>query len=252
MAMAWRNRKELLRDPLSYVFCLAFPLVMLAVMSLVNAAIPKEAGMTVFQIEKLGPGIAVFGQTFLMLFTALNVSKDRTGSFLVRLYATPARPRDFILGYLIPMMEISLMQNAVIYAASWIISLITGTTLNVIGLLISLIVLQLSAVMFLGFGLLFGTLFNEKSAPGLCSVLISLGSFLGCIWFDADSLGGTMLTICRSLPFYYCTKLGRSALALDFAGESFGLPLLIVSGCALILMLVSILVFRSRMRADLA
>lgn len=252
MVMAWRNRKELLRDPLSYIFCLAFPLVMLAIMTLVNESIPKEAGMTVFRIENLGPGVAVFGQTFLMLFTALNVSKDRAGSFLVRLYATPANSRDFILGYLIPMLEISVMQNAVIYAASWILSLITGNPLNAVGLLVSLLVLQISSAMFIGIGLLFGTLFSEKAAPGLCSILISLGSFLGCIWFDAESLGGVMLKICRLLPFYYCTKLGRSSLRLDFGGDVFLLPLLIVTACAVLICTGAAVVFRTRMRADLA
>ena len=92
LAFADRNRKEILRDPLSYIFCLAFPLAMLVVMTLVNASIPKESGMTVFRIDNLAVGIAVFGQTFVMLFTGLTVSKDRSGSFLVRMYATPRSP----------------------------------------------------------------------------------------------------------------------------------------------------------------
>ena len=252
MTLAARNRKELLRDPLSYIFCLAFPLVMLIIMTIVNSSIPKEAGVSVFRIKKLAPGIAVFGQAFLMLFTTLSVSKDRAGSFMVRLYATPAESRDFILGYLLPMMEISLMQNGIIYVVSWIISQMMKAPLNVGGLLLSLIVLQFSAVLFICIGLLFGTLFSEKAAPGLCSIIISLSSFLGCIWFDADSLGGVMLKVCKVLPFYYCTKLGRSALELDFSAAAFLIPLLVVVICAAVLAFISIIVFRTRMRADLA
>ena len=242
----------MLRDPLSYIFCLAFPLVMLVIMTIVDRSIPKEAGMTVFHIDHLAPGIAVFGQTFLMLFTSLSVSKDRAGYFLVRLYATPAKSGDFILGYLLPMMEISLMQCGIIYLLSWIISLIVGTPLSIGGLIVSLLVLQASAAMFICIGQLFGTLFSEKSAPGLCSIIISLSSFLGCIWFDADSLGGVMLKICKALPFYYCTKLGRSALQLDFSAAVFWLPLLIVVGCTAVLAVLAVVVFRTRMRADLA
>ena len=52
LAYSDRNRKELLRDPLSYVFCLAFPLVMLVVMTLVDTSIPRESGMTVFHIQR--------------------------------------------------------------------------------------------------------------------------------------------------------------------------------------------------------
>lgn len=250
--MASRNRREILRDPLSYLFCLAFPLVMLAVMTVVNSSIPREAGVTIFRIDRLAPGIAVFGQSFLMLFTTLSVSKDRAGSFLVRLYATPAVSGDFILGYLLPVMEISLLQGGVIYLAAWLISRIIGNPLYPVGLLLSLLSLQASAVLFIGFGLLLGTLFSEKAAPGLCSVVISLGSFLGCIWFDAEGLGGIMLKICKVLPFYYCTKVGRSALAMDFGAAAFWQPLWIVAACAVVLILVSAAVFRSRMRADLA
>ena len=90
LAFSSRNFKELLRDPLSYIFCLGFPLIMLIIMSVINESIPPEANMTLFRIENLAGGIAVFGLSFVMLFTTLTVSKDRSGAFLVRLYATPA------------------------------------------------------------------------------------------------------------------------------------------------------------------
>ena len=252
LAFADRNRKELLRDPLSYIFCLAFPLVMLAVMTLVNASIPKEAGMTVFRIDNLSAGVAVFGQTFVMLFTSLTVSKDRSGAFLTRMYVTPMASADFTLGYILPMLVISLCQSALIYAVSFVISLAVDYPLNLLGLLCSWLTLIPSAVMFIGFGLLFGTLFGEKSAPGICSIIISLGSFLGCIWFDADSTGGVMLSICKALPFYYCTRSARSAVRLDLSFSAWGGPLLIVILCASVITGISILVFRARMKADLS
>lgn len=252
LAFAARNRKELLRDPLSYIFCLAFPLVMLVIMTLVNTSIPAEAGMTAFRIENLSAGIAVFGQTFVMLFTGLTVSKDRSGAFLTRMYVTPLESMDFILGYLAPMLVIALGQGFLIFAASWIVSLIVGSPLNVLGLLCSLLTLIPSAVMFIGFGLLFGTIFNEKSAPGICSILISLSSFLGGIWFDPDAAGGVMLTICKALPFYYCTHSARAAVRLDFSGPEWLLPLGIVVACAAAVILLASLAFKSRMKADLA
>ena len=252
LAFADRNRKEILRDPLSYIFCLAFPLVMLGIMTIVNSSIPAQAEMTVFRIDNLSAGVAIFGQTFVMLFTALTVSKDRAGAFLTRMYVTPMESTDFVLGYLTPMLAIAMGQGLLIYIASWVISLIVGVSLNPLGLLCSLGTLIPSAVMFIGIGLLFGTLFSEKSAPGLCSILISLGSFLGCIWFDADAVGGVILTICKALPFYYCTRAARSAVKLDFGGSTFLLPIGIVIGCAAAVILIASLAFRSRMKADLA
>ena len=251
-AFTSRNIKEILRDPLSYIFCLGFPIVMLIIMSVVNASIPPEAGMTVFRIDRLCGGIAMFGESFIMLFTALNVSKDRSGSFLVRMYATPMTSTDFTVGYIFPMLIITAAQTVITFISSFVISLITGVSLSPVGMLLSLITLIPSAVLFISIGLLFGTLFSDKAAPGLCSIIISLGSFLGCVFFDADNTGGIMLTICRCTPFYYCTKTTRSAVALDFSTENFVLPLFIVICSAAVVTLISIFVFRAKMRADLS
>ena len=73
IVFANRNFKELVRDPLSWIFCLGFPLVMLAIMTVINNSIPAEAGMTLFEIESLAPGIMIFGLTFVMLFACLLI-----------------------------------------------------------------------------------------------------------------------------------------------------------------------------------
>lgn len=249
-AFALRNIKELSRDPLSYIFCLGFPVIMLIIMTVVNESIPPEANVTIFRIDNLAGGVSVFGQTFVMLFTAMTITKDRNGAFLVRMYASPMKSADFIGGYIVPMLIISLVQSIIAFVISFVISLITGTEISIAGLLFAVIALIPSALMFTSLGLLFGTLFNEKSAPGLCSIIISLGSFLGSIWFDAESTGGVMLKICKILPFYYCTKTARSAIALDF-GET-ALPLIVVSCCAAVFTVLASAVFRTRMKADLS
>ncbi|MCM1131885.1 MAG: ABC transporter permease [Ruminococcus flavefaciens] len=251
-AFALRNIRELSRDPLSYIFCLGFPVVMLIVMTLVNESIPPEANMTIFRIDNLAGGIAVFGQTFIMLFTAMTVTKDRSGAFLVRMYASPMKSADFIGGYILPMIATAVIQNLVAFAISLVISLINGTEINIGGLLLALVTLIPSAMMFTGFGLLLGTLFNEKSAPGLCSIIISLGSFLGGIWFDVEATGGVMLKICRVLPFYYCTKTARSSIALDFGVSEFVIPLIVTVGCAVLFTVLASAVFKSKMKADLS
>ncbi len=251
-AFAVRNAKEMLRDPLSYIFCVGFPLVMLAIMTLVDRSIPAQAGMTIFHIENLSGGIMVFGLTFVMLFTALTISKDRSGAFLVRMYASPMTAMDFVAGYLMPMLLIALLQAALIGAASWVVSLMTGNPLAVSGLLLALVAVVPAAVFFIALGLLFGILFSEKAAPGLCSIVISLGSFLGSIWFDAEATGGVLLDIARCLPFHYCTKSVRGAIQLNLTADGFWLPLLVVCASAAVLMGVAALAFRLKMRAELA
>ncbi len=247
-----RNLIEMSRDPLSYIFCIAFPILMLIIMTLVNESIPKESGMTIFRIDNLSGGIIIFGQTFVMLFTAMNVAKDRSGSFLIRLFATPMKSSNFTGGYIFPMLITAAVQSMISLSAAFIISLITSDALKISGILMAIVISVPSALMFISLGLLFGTLFNEKSAPGICSIIISLGSFLGSIWFDAEATGGVMYKICKCLPFLYCTKSVRSAIKMEFSASGFAVPLVVVTASAFALLIISIFAFRTKMKADLA
>lgn len=248
LSFSKRNFLEMIRDPLSYLFCLGFPLVMLVVMTLVNDTIPEETGMTIFRIDSLSGGIAVFGMAFIMLFVCLISAKDRAGAFLTRLYATPMKSGDFILGYTIPTFILAILQILITFSASFIISKTAGVEINVFGMILASLALVPSAVMFISLGLLFGTLFSEKSAPGLCSVIISLGSFLGGIWFDVEKTGGILEIVCNALPFYHSVNAARTAM--KFSAECF--EHLAVTVCyALAVTIVSVIVFKNKMKADL-
>ena len=248
---AKRNLLEMTRDPLSYIFCVAFPLVMLVIMTLVNDSIPNKE-QSIFNIDNLAGGVIVFGQTFIMLFTALGISMDRSGSFLTRLFASPMKSRNFILGYVLPMLVIAEIQIILTMIASLIISVITGHSLSILSLPLAMITCLPSALMFISIGLIFGTLFNEKSAPGLCSVIISLGSFVGGIWFDAERTGGVLYDISKCTPFLYCTRVARCTMKLEFPTDRFFFSLLIVIGSTVVLLLLAVSLFKRKMRADLS
>ena len=250
MAFAKRNLIEVYRDPLSWIFCIAFPIVMLIIMSIVNSAIPKEAGNTLFRIDNLAGSIAIFGQMFIMLFTAIAVAKDRSGAFLTRLYSSPMKSGNFVWGYILPMLLTAVIQVMISLAASVVISLITDYTLNILGLLLAIVAVIPSALMFSSIGFLAGAFFNEKAAPGICSIMISLGSMIGGIWFDVEGVGGFMYKLGKCLPFLYATKLARSAIDLDFGVKEFLIPLGVVVLAATALTVLASIAFRSRMRAD--
>ena len=119
MTFAKRNLKEILRDPLTFFFSLGFPLVLIGLLSLIQANIP----VALFEIDHLTPGITVFGLSFITLFTATIISKDRSSSLLQRLYTTPMTPLDFILGYTLPIIPIALGQGIVCYLAAIVLGL---------------------------------------------------------------------------------------------------------------------------------
>ena len=249
LAFAKRNLIEVIRDPLSWIFCIAFPIVMLIIMSIVNSAIPKE-GMTLFRIDNLAGGIAIFGQMFIMLFTAIAVAKDRSGAFLTRLYSSPMKSSNFLWGYILPMILTAVIQVSISLAAAVVISLIAGYSLNIVGLLFAVVAVIPSALMFSSIGFLFGAFFNEKAAPGICSIIISLGAMVGGIWFDVEGVGGFMYKLGRCLPFLYATKLARAAITLDFGVKEFLIPLGVVVFASMALTILAGIAFNSRMRAD--
>src|SRR5574344_1859949 len=165
-AFSIRNAKELLRDPLSYILCLGFPIVMLLIMTIVNQSIPAETTMTIFNIENLCGGIAVFGFAFVMLFTTISVSKDRESAFLKRLYTTPMKASDFILGYSVPFVLLGVFQILITFVTSFIIGMATGYSFNILNMLFALVLLLPTIILFIGFGFIFGSMFNDKAAPG--------------------------------------------------------------------------------------
>ena len=118
---ARRNIKELLRDPLGCFFFAGFPLLMLLLFTAIQSF--NEVPLFFFKIPTLLPGIIVFAYTFVMLYTALLVSRDKSTAFLIRLYASPMRPITFILGYAAPGLLVGILQTIICFAAGNIILL---------------------------------------------------------------------------------------------------------------------------------
>ena len=235
---ASRNQKEIIRDPLSLVFGFGFPIVLLFLFSIMQQNMPYD----LFQINKLTPGIIIFSFSFLTLFSGMLLGKDRGSSFLMRLFASPLSARDYIVGYFLPMIPIALLQIVIcIIAASFF-----GFSIDINSLL-AIIVLLIISFLFIGFGLLFGTLFTDKQVGGIFALFVNLTAFLSGIWFSLDLVGGTFKTICYLLPFAHAVDAAKAA----FAGNASGLwgSLFVVIGYTIFIMGIAIVIFRRRMQS---
>ena len=210
ISFARRNFKEILRDPLTVIFGLGFPLVLLCLLSAIQANIP----VPLFEIAHLAPGITVFGLSFMTLFSATLISKDRASALLQRLYTTPLTPLDFILGYTLPILPFALAQSAVCYLAALFFGL--EPTVNL--LLALLFVLPIS-VLYIGLGLLFGSILSDKQVGGICGALLTnLSAWLSGTWFDLNLVGGAFKKIAYALPFVHAVEVERAVIAGDLAG----------------------------------
>ena len=210
MAFAQRNAKEILRDPLNLFFGLGFPIVLLLLMSAIQASIP----VPLFEIERLAPGISVFGLSFMTLFSATLIAKDRDSSLLQRLYTTPMTGTDFILGYALPVLPIALAQGAVCYLAAMLIGLQPG-----VNILWALLFLLPVSLLYIGLGLLCGSVLTDKQVGGVCGALLTnLSAWLSGIWFDLNLIGGAFEKIAHLLPFVHAAELERTLIAGSFEG----------------------------------
>ncbi|MBE6558608.1 MAG: ABC transporter permease [Ruminococcaceae bacterium] len=208
LTFARRNAREVLRDPLNLCFGLGFPIVLLLLLSAIQANIPVE----LFEIEHLTPGITVFGLAFMTLFSATIIAKDRGSSLLSRLYTTPLTALDFILGYTLPILPIAVGQAVICYAVALILGL--SFTVNILWAVLFMIPVSL---LFIGLGLLCGSIFNDKQVGGLCGALLTnLTAWLSGVWFDLDLVGGVFKKIAYALPFVHAVELERAVLAGNF------------------------------------
>ena len=239
LCFAKRCAKEILRDPINLLFGLGFPLVLLFLLSAMQANIP----VSLFAVDTLTPGITVFGLSFMALFSATLMAKDRESALLQRLYTTPLTEVDFILGYLLPLLPITLGQTVICYLAA----LLLGLPLNIYLLYAILGILPL-AVFYIALGLLCGSLLGVKQVGGICGALLTnLSAWLSGVWFDLALVGGWFEKFAHALPFVHAVKMEQALLHGDLtAAVSHLWPVLIY---ALLTTLAAVLCFlRQRQR----
>ena len=204
-----RCAREILRDPINLCFGLGFPLVLLALLSAMEVNMPVQ----LFEIETLTPGMTVFGVSFLTLFSATLIARDRETALLQRLYTTPLTGADFILGYLLPMIPIALGQAAVCY----LFAMALGLTAS-IHIVYAVVGILPMAVFNIALGLLFGSILGVKQVGGICGALLTnLSAWLSGVWFDLELVGGIFEKIAKNLPFYHAAQMEKALFCGDFS-----------------------------------
>ena len=238
MTFSSRTAKEILRDPLNLGFGIGFPVILLLLLSAIQANIP----VSLFEIQRLAPGIAVFGLSFITLFSATLIAKDRESAFLSRLYTTPLTASDYIIGYALPILPIAVAQSVICYGASVLLGL--RVTVN---LLYAVLFILPVSLFYIAVGLLCGSVLSVKQAGSICGALFTnLSAWLSGTWFDLELVGGVFRRIAYALPFVHAVELERAALSGDFPNI---LPhLLWVMGYAAVAMVIAVALFLRQMK----
>jgi ABC-2 type transport system permease protein len=237
-AFSTRNFKEIARDPLTFVFGILLPVLLIAMVHALTNAV--GAVNPAFAIVNFAPGMAVFSLTFVMLFSSMLVSGDRASAFLARLFASPMRATDYILGYSLPAFAIGLIQAAVCF----VVAAAFGLRLN--NLLPAMLALIPSVLLMTGMGLLLGTALTDKQSGGIFPILINAATLLSGTWFDLKLIGGGFEAVGYALPFAHAVDAARLALEGNFAAAlpHLGWVLLYAAG----LYALAVWLFRRKMR----
>lgn len=238
LTFSTRTAKEILRDPLNLAFGLGFPVVLILLLSAIQANIP----VSLFEIQRLAPGITVFGLSFMTLFAATLIAKDRGSSLLQRLYTTPLTAQDFILGYTLPILPISMAQTVICY----IFAVVLGLEVNARILLAAVSILPV-ALLFIALGLLCGSVFTDKQVGGICGALLTnLSAWLSGIWFDLELVGGAFRQVAYLLPFVHAVEMERAVIGGNYT-QIFP-HIFWVLGYALVILAAAVFAFLRQMK----
>ena len=229
--------KEILRDPLNLGFGLGFPLILLLLLSAIQANIP----VSLFEIDNLTPGITIFGLSFMTLFSATLIAKDRETAFLQRLYTTPLTGFDFIMGYMLPILPIALGQTVICY----LFAMPLGLTIR-IQIIYAILGILPMAIFYIALGLLFGSILGVKQVGGICGALLTnLSAWLSGVWFDLNLVGGIFEKIAKVLPFVHAVEMEKAILNGNF--QNVGKHLLPIVLYSLTITIAAVLCFLKKM-----
>lgn len=238
MTFAKRCGKEILRDPINLSFGLGFPLILLLLLTAMQKNIPVH----LFEIDTLAPGITVFGLSFITLFSATLIAKDRESALLQRLYTTPLTASDFILGYMLPLLPIAICQTVVCYLFA--IPLGLTVSINIVYAVIGIIPM---AVFNIALGLLCGSIFGVKQVGGICGALLTnLSAWLSGVWFDLKLVGGVFEKVANVLPFMHAAELEKALFIGNF--EDAAIHILIVIPYSVLITAIAVLCFLEQMK----
>ena len=190
-----RNILETVRDPLSSVFCVAFPVVMLVFMQVIFSSmqfVPPN-----FSIENYAMGICVFGYTFTGMFVSMGIAGDKNSSFIKRVNISPIKTLTYYLSYLISAFIIAILQTVLFLILALIFKLPFDARL-----FLAMLYMLPSAIFYISFGILLGSICsNEKQAGPINSIIISTTGILGGIFMPISSFTGAFEVIVNLLPF---------------------------------------------------
>ena len=187
------------------------------------------------------PGIAVYGLMILVSTAAGIIAGDREKGFLARMFTTPARPWDFILGYSLPFIPVIIVSTLIYLGVGMALGLTVVGNLGHAFLIFFLI-----GLCSIGIGMIVGSLVKSESQAGVSWIFIVPMAMISGAWFSVEGMPSAVKSVAGALPFIHAIDAARAVLN----GSSFSaiiLDLYWLIGWAVVLFAAGIVLFRRTM-----
>ncbi len=208
LVLTSRNLKETLRDPLSLIFCLVFPVVMLVLMQVIFSNMQYVPDN--FKIQNYASGICVFGFTFVSMFVSLQIASDKNTSFVKRLNIAPTSKFCYYFSFVLSSLPLALAQSVLFFA----IALLFGFSFDG-KLFLSILYLVPSALFYISLGIMIGVICNnEKQTGPISSIFISLVGIFSGTFMPITVLSDSFANFINFLPFSHTVLISSEIQTL--------------------------------------
>ena len=196
-------------------------------------------------VDFIGPGIIIFGLLILIPTSARTMVRDREKGFLSRLLTTPTRPTDFILGYSLCLVGITIAQIIIFMVAAWLLGM------NIVGSLwLAFLIFFLTGLCSVGVGMVIASLSKtETQAEPLCWLIsMPLAMLSGC-WFSIQMMPSYLRGFAYAFPYAHAIGASRGVLIRGVGLEAIGYDFLFLIGWTVVIFAIGIILFRRSMRS---
>jgi ABC-2 type transport system permease protein len=136
------------------------------------------------------PGIAVYGLMILVSTAAGIIAGDREKGFLARMFTTPARPWDFILGYSLPFIPVIIVSTLIYLGVGMALGLTVVGNLGHAFLIFFLI-----GLCSIGIGMIVGSLVKSESQAGVSWIFIVPMAMISGAWFSTEGMPSAVKSV---------------------------------------------------------
>jgi len=187
------------------------------------------------------PGIAVFGLMILISTAAEIIAGDREKGFLARMFTTPARPWDFILGYSLPFIPVLIISTLIYLGVGMALGLTVVGNLGHAFLIFFLI-----GLCSIGIGMIVGSLIKSESQAGVSWIFIVPMAMISGAWFSVEGMPSAVKSVAGALPFLHAID-GSRAIINGSSLSAIMPDLYWLVGWAVVLFAAGIILFRRTM-----